>query len=224
MLAAIGFVAAAQVADVSILPMPSQELEAPAQTGDAAVSDEAAATEQVEPEAEKSQESEATKAVDATEEQAPEMDEPAPLPQVDPAWTDEEIAALREMARERIAAQEMMNDFSKYLRQLWEHEVTPWLDEVEERAVEEVPSKDEVLESVDTWLEERNLPERDRLTERWNEIIDHISQSTGIAMDDAKEIGRDWIEAQRDLIEDVMEDVKELRDEIRSASNPAEND
>lgn len=219
---AVAYVAAAQVADVSILPMPSKELSTGGAADEVEAGEEKAAKAETTDEAGDGAEGEQTDAPAAEVADEPTVENPVGLPEVEPAWTDEEIAALRELAQERIAAKQFMTNMSEHMHKVWEERVLPFLDELEERRRENAPSKQDVLDQVDAWLEKRDLPSRHEMAARWEEMADRISEQTGIAMDDVKEMGREWLEGQRELLEELYDDVKELREEMRSSWEESE--
>lgn len=170
-LVTVGFVAAAQ--EFSILPMPSRE-----------ETKEMAPVEELKPEqVEETTEVEPTDNDGAAEsmeqaEQAEVADEEATavLPDVAPAWTEEEIRALRELAQERIAAKELMAQVSEYFKGLWDEEVAGWFD-------------------------------------------GDFSDRTGKAVEEAGELAREWLEAQRELARELADDVKELRESLRNGED-----
>lgn len=170
----VGFVAAAGVGEVSILPMPregaAEEAAPPDEMAAETASEDDRAREAWEEQAAggSGTEPNTTEAqVEAVEEGPSDA-----LPVIEPAWTEEELRALRELARERIAVKELMAQVSEYLKGFWDEEVGVWLDGA-------------------------------------------FSERTGKAVEEAGELAREWLEAQRDLAREFAEDVKELREALR---------
>lgn len=222
----VGFAATAEVADVSILPMPSlsekgeqpvdsESAEAPVggQTSTRGTEAGSEALGDVIPQVE-----EATSEGERTESR-------------DEEWTADELAALREIARERIRAKDALKEVERvqghmhhYLRGLWQESVEPFLNELEGTRKSERPEKDQLLESFDRWMERLELPGRDQVSAHWDELIQRFAESTGMAVEDAKGISAEWVDQQRELLRDVFEEIQELKEDLRSVWQGAYNE
>lgn len=222
----VGYVSAADTADVAILPMPAVEETVDMTTGgegDAAV-EEAADPEAAEPEA-AADVAETEPATDSTVETFGDSSGGQELPVA--GWTEEEIAALRELAQERIRAKEALaeleklhGDINAYLERLWTDRIEPFIKEFNpehghhERGEHRHRShKERMLNALDRWLARKDLPQREEWAEIWDELVRRLADSTGIAVEEAMEIGSEWLEEQREIFAGVLEELEERREE-----------
>lgn len=215
----VGFGATAQVADVAILPMPS-------------VSDEKEVVETPDNEPAAVAEDATAEVVEETDALADENAEVTDKPNAlsEELWTVDELAALRELANERIQAKETLAELERvhghvkdYVREIWRDTVEPFLHDLQEEQPEsaEAPEHHDHAEhrhsnSFDRWMKPMELPDRDEVAAHWDKLVERFADSTGIAVEDAKEISAEWMEEQRELWDDIVEDIKELKRELRS--------